>query len=667
MTMTMTNKSFTIRRFFLTQVTGFLGWMLLVLVLSGILFQVEQKRQQRYFRVDLQIRDAGNFKVFYSEDGTFSEENSYQVRIPARNHFTNTVVPLPSGKISFLRIDPTDNTSVYGLRDLEITNGFGESVQRFSMDLLKPLHAHTFYEIKDGSLLSSETNLDPDPAFLLQMDPGIECRQVDIRFMLEVLYGNYRLQLLILLGLFLWRNVYGIYGSLAFFFWLIFNPGFYSPDSIDQIIQASKGVYWNQHPPVMAWIMRFWLKTGFEIPDLIFLQGFLGVFGARYLIHSCLRVLLAGKKLISGMWMEAISAIGLLLLFSVYSPFCYYLNTLWKDSWAVIQFIWLFGFLVSCVHGVRNGTTLAFWRIAGLWLLMVLIVLTRYNAIVILPVFAVILFILLWKRGGWISVGLSVVFFVSSFAAKPLLHRYLQVREFPIENQMMTLDLIGFYTKFPELQKELPYTASSLIEGWETRFEWANIYPISFDQPKIVTEEYGSYTIENPRLKAEYFGVFRSHPIRMMRVKWTHFTHLFGLESTHYWFMSGITPNDFGIRKTPDFASWRNFYVHRSFKVATRALRWFSGVHLVWFVANLLTIAWFAGQWVFQKSIDRVYGVFLYLIPLAYYLSYLISSPARDFRYMYPATMLLQISCFSLLGYGFARLFTRWKTPKASS
>jgi hypothetical protein len=38
-----------------------------------------------------------------------------------------------------------------------------------------------------------------------------------------------------------------------------------------------------------------------------------------------------------------------------------------------------------------------------------------------------------------------------------------------------------------------------------------------------------------------------------------------------------------------------------------------------------------------------LFRVLMCLIPLMYYGSYFISSPARDFRYMYPATLLVQL------------------------
>src|SRR5436305_1900504 len=73
-----------------------------------------------------------------------------------------------------------------------------------------------------------------------------------------------------------------------------------------------------------------------------------------------------------------------------------------------------------------------------------------------------------------------------------------------------------------------------------------------------------------------------------------------------------------------------------------RRLRWVSGVHLVWILVNVAWVGGLLAAW--RRTGEERYGFLaaLLLIPLAYYFSYLAATPGHDFRYMYPATLLIQ-------------------------
>jgi len=615
----------------------FIGWVFLHLI------QYEKLRCEYYFRMDLSIPESGNFKVFYSQDGVFTEENSIVVHMSGTDHLSNAIVRLPVNEFSYLRIDPTDNTSSFRFGNMQIVNEMEETLLSFPVEQLSAANAETCYSVEDGIVASETPNRTSDPSFVLAPDPAVVLPVFSLDAAIQNVVKSYAFPFLAVFLLILMGGwTYGVYGGIVFFFWMVFDPGFYSPDSIDQIIQAKQGVYWNQHPPVMALMLRWWFAvTGLGIREWIFAQGLMGIFGVRLLLKQSLQSCVKGY-ILSPLRLELVSLVGIVLLMSIMSPLRFYLNTLWKDSWAAIEFIWLFGGLFFAYNRRIRDQAVPWYTVFGVGLLMLLIILTRYNAIVIAPVFALILGVLLFPRIHWMSILLAGVFLVGLVGAKPFLHQSLKVREFPIENQMLTLDLVGFYLKYPELRKELPYTGSSLKNGWEEKFEWASIYPISFTRPLIVTEEYGSYTRENPKLKEEYLRVFKTHPFRMLMVKSTHFVQLFGWESTHYWYHGGIEKNELGLKPNTLFKNERKEMLRAANKISTSVWRWVSGVHLVWILVNLVFLGWMLIVWLNERTELKLLWVMFLMIPLMYYASYLISAPAKDFRYMYPSTLTLQ-------------------------
>ncbi|HSU82919.1 MAG TPA: hypothetical protein VLR69_10895, partial [Thermoanaerobaculia bacterium] len=83
-------------------------------------------------------------------------------------------------------------------------------------------------------------------------------------------------------------------------------------------------------------------------------------------------------------------------------------------------------------------------------------------------------------------------------------------------------------------------------------------------------------------------------------------------------------------------------------------------VHLVWILVNVAWVAGLLAAW--RRAREERYGFLavLMLVPLAYYLSYLAATPGHDFRYMYPATLLVQcVTASWLLGEWAARTRAR--------
>ncbi|MCK4342610.1 MAG: hypothetical protein KAY37_12910 [Phycisphaerae bacterium] len=162
----------------------------------------------------------------------------------------------------------------------------------------------------------------------------------------------------------------------------------------------------------------------------------------------------------------------------------------------------------------------------------------------------------------------------------------------------------------------------------------------------IVRAEFVQCATENEELRREYWHAARSFPLELVEVKCRGFVPLLGLSHTYYWVHSpncGLDPNDYELTAARSVRAGREC----AFRVAHwvsghRLWRWVSGVHLVWLAATVAALAVTLVQYRRRPSAAARFQAFLLLMPLAYYLGYLLATTAADFRYMYPATLLMQ-------------------------
>ncbi|MDD4348830.1 MAG: hypothetical protein PHF70_06955, partial [Opitutales bacterium] len=603
-------------------------------------------------------------QVFLDRGSGFREEDSGRRRIPAKER-QNIVIPLDGGTYKGFRIDPVDNASRYELSVIEITRISGETDRSFA---LCDWFSHgSGSHVEDTSIFGGGAGASPDPWHALALDPPLIVEQPappfgDVLSTVLALHGRALMMLALVMAL---GPTAGLLGCVAFFFRVVFDPGFYSPDSIDQISQARIGQFWDQHPVAMALILQAWMKLGLTIRDLIFAQALAGLLGVQY---AAMRVLewFPGLRVPVRQWIAFGVAV---LLSSPLSPLPWYLNTLWKDSWTAILFVWVGGLSIGMLRTV-SGQTSASWIKWGRWsacfAAMLGIVLIRHNALVLVPFFVTILVLLFPVKRLISRIGVSLLLMVIMVGMNPTLHALAGTHRTYMKYQLYMMDLIGMARLYPESMEHLSYTRESLQPGWEERFQWANIYPISFNRPLIVSEEYGCWTRPNPRLEAEYRAAWKRYPVQLLRVKWEHYWRLFGLQKTHYWHDRNIVKNDLGIRERWPTASLRKRMSNWSIWISASPLRWFGGVHAVWAGLNLLICLWLVlktgrclrvlirdSGWKWTSltagSHQLVSLLILLLIPLGYTASFYVASPARDFRYMYPATLLMQVWLLSFV------------------
>jgi hypothetical protein len=418
--------------------------------------------------------------------------------------------------------------------------------------------------------------------------------------------------------------------------WAVFRPALMSPDSLDQYAQARAGEYNDWHPPIMAVALRGVLALGGDIGALMLVQALAGVLGAWALMRELMRVVqMPGDA--ARDWLAA----GLtLLLLTPLTPLAFYLMTFWKDSWLAVLLVWI-GALACRLFTDRNSARSAALaaRAALLIALGGAAALVRHNAVAVLPAIGLLLIVLLWPRlRGWaLPAALLPVAF--ALVADTLIDRAFAVRHTHAGNQVLALELVGLCVLKPEYLDELPYTRSCLIDPeYAEHYVWGAVVPLAWSKQKIVRAEFMAAG-ENPRLRREYWAAVRRHPLDILRVKLRGIRTLMGDQVTAYWFHDKLDPNKFGLVTNAYFHDVREAFTGAAWRVGYSRLRWISGAHVVWLGLNLVLLI---GA---LRGLRRADGRFLtplMLVPLSYYLSYLLATPSHDFRFMYPATLFVQ-------------------------
>jgi hypothetical protein len=444
-----------------------------------------------------------------------------------------------------------------------------------------------------------------------------------------------------------WPDVLTV--AVALFIWRLFFPGLMSQDSISQYGQAVDGLYKDWHPPLMAIVLRTVLGLGGALGLLMLGQCLAGVLGVRALAQGSLELLYGDR--IPPRRAAWLPPLVLLLLLAPVSPLAFYLMTFWKDAWAAVFLLWIGALAIGLfLRGAERR------RVALLVLLSVLLGLVRHNAVVILPVLGLMLWLGLRRAemGRPAALAAAAAPLALWLAANPLIDGFFQVKKMHPDSQIMVLDLVGLCAAGRGVCAELPWTRSHIRdEARLAGYRPGDIGFIFWDDPSPVDP---AMRLDYPRLRAEYLRAVRTFPLELARVKLAAFKPLLGFHQTSYFFHDTIVDNPYGLRLNDRFARVRQSLTWRVAKVSEDpVLRWICGVHLVWMGVNVLWVAALLAL-SFRPGLERFrFLACLMLVPLGYYLSYLAASPTHDYRFMYPSTLMVQCVTLSWLLGGLAR------------
>jgi hypothetical protein len=423
--------------------------------------------------------------------------------------------------------------------------------------------------------------------------------------------------------------------AVALVLWRVFFPGLMSQDSILQYGQALTGRYNDWQPPLLAIAIKVTLGLGGALGLLMLGQCLAGIFGVRALATAVLEFFRGDLPPRRAAW---ISFQVLLVLLVPLSPLSFYLMTLWKDAWAAILLLWI-GALVLDLF--RAG--LARRRLALLVATATLLGLVRHNAIVVLPLAGLAIG---WgaRRGGSrrvAALALALLPLLLCLAINPLIDTLFHVDKLHPDSQIMSIDLVGLCAADRAVCARLPWTQSHVRDpAGLALYRPGDIGFIFWDAGSPVDK---SIRLDYPRLRAEYVRAALVFPGALARVKVQAFETLLGLDQTYYFFHGTLVENPYGLTLNSRFAPIRQRWTGMVQTVAESSLlRWVSGVHLVWLAANVLWIIVLAALSLRPGRERYRWLACLLLVPLGYYLSYLLATPAHDFRFMYPSTLMIQ-------------------------
>jgi hypothetical protein len=266
----------------------------------------------------------------------------------------------------------------------------------------------------------------------------------------------------------------------------------------------------------------------------------------------------------------------------------------------------------------------------------------RHNAVVTLP----FLGLFLWsetrqgsRRGALL---LAAAPLAACLALGPLVNAALKVEETYPESQIMAFDLAGLCAEDHAVCDRYPlFRRHLLVPEYRARYRPGDIGSILWETPVILDRHILDPPL-HPQLTAEYRRALAEHPLLLAEVKGEAFWNLLGTRGTYYFFQQSTVPNKFGLALQEPLRPVREWLVEVAYEVGVGPRRWIAGVHLVWLAANLAWIAALLRLW--RRTGEgrfRSLALFL-LVPLGYYLSYLLAAPVQDFRFMYPSTLLIQ-------------------------
>lgn len=432
--------------------------------------------------------------------------------------------------------------------------------------------------------------------------------------------------------------------ALALVIWLIFWPANMSPDSISQYRQAQLRQFNTWQSPFIAVCLSVVMLFGGDIQIVSLLQSLAAVFAVYFFVTEAaasFRVLPHADA--------ACHRIGFLatILFVVpyWSPFAFYAMTFWKTTW--LAFVLLFW----C------GITLRLWRNRGpspgrdwfefitCFSLTLVVPCIRHNAQILAPILAVAIWNVCPDCRRRVPSAFAGLALVGMFLSPLLVQKAIRARDAKPFNQVMAVELVGLYKYAPHARTRLIHTEEclhiELLEG----FAYGDFGALLWSQPRLVTPNYMG---RSDRLRAEYIVALREFPLELLKVKLLAYSKLLGIRFTSLWCWSEVSANDYGIREG-GWVSARRFFQGLATEIPRHpVLRWLSAVHAVWLCSGIALwiigatrVAAGAAQW---RSVVCVLSV-----AIAYYASYLVATTAHDFRFMYPATLLVQCLMFALV------------------
>ncbi|MEZ5964839.1 MAG: hypothetical protein R3F56_13420 [Planctomycetota bacterium] len=414
--------------------------------------------------------------------------------------------------------------------------------------------------------------------------------------------------------------------------WLVFRPGILTPDTVFQYREAVTGQFTNVHPPLMALVFAAGRRIGVGLGTLMWLQAFTLHLGILLLARTVLRRVVGNRR--PGLTGPMLGA-ALLVASPLLSPCMFYGATFWKDVWLAIALLFAAVAYLRLVDRAEPRRPFDFAVLMGLTAVVPSL---RHNAIVILPALAWLVWHGAPVRDRRLCLLLTTASMLVALAMPRVLNRLARARDADPVGQVLALDLVGLWKAHPECRPSLPHVKANVrADLVDTRYHFGHVAQLLWSEPIIV--EPGMFDREP--LHAQWWRAWREFPLPMLEMKLRAFWPLLGLDQrlTHYWIEHGQWAEDLGLRHE-GWAGAREAVLRFGDKLVARqkTLRWVGRVHGVWLAVAL-------GLWVCARRLGARAAGFagVAALALAYYGGFLLASVMPDYRFMFPATLLVQV------------------------
>lgn len=459
----------------------------------------------------------------------------------------------------------------------------------------------------------------------------------------------------------------------AFLAWFVFHPGLFSPDSIDQLVQATRWSFDDWHPPFLGIMAGAFLRLGGSVPALILFQALGWACASGIAVFAAART--TGPVAARGGAADpgtpsalrrspaALFAGSLILAaWAILPPWPFHAVTFWKDSWTAVG-------VLAMAAGLRLGGN----GKGGAALLVLggasLAALSRHNAAILLPIAGLGLSLMGTRLAAGVAatrarVPLVVVAFLVpalvALGVNRALPHLAPVTSSPIGTVLMAHELgIAIHAR-PGLEARLPYAARAV----------ADRYPVETargDLGALVAHTWWlgpnlGRTLDGPRIAAEYRALLLEEPMLVAELKLRSWINLLNIRGQGFWIQEIIEPNELGIEPTPGRERARLAWIG-----AARVLhawlpsRSILASHAPWILAGLALFALSLGRMARLRARDprgpagadarrsAVMTVLADAVPLAYAAGFLAAYTVPDYRYLYPATLAIQAAIIGRL------------------
>jgi hypothetical protein len=442
--------------------------------------------------------------------------------------------------------------------------------------------------------------------------------------------------------------------------WMVFQPGFMDGDGLGAYASALHPPYNDWNPPLLPIILHGLLRHGYTHSTLVLIQCVAGSLGAYLLARQCISFWYRDSVSVAGISWAA--WVVFIVMMCPISPLAYYLGHFGKDTWALVSVLWL-GVCAFNLYWVAVEKRFGWFGVCNLLLFifcMVLLIEVRYNTLLLVPIFWVMLFALLRVFGLRRALVLSTLAIMLPSLVDFGIHKEFNVLHTHPEDQVLATELVGACVIDPKHRKELPFTDSHLVDSkYRQGYVWGDANPLAGWAGDWCIVKPGYFAGSHEQLWPEYRHFALHHPGLMWRIKVKAFLASM-LDPEPFWHHYAIdAPNDYGQVLNPKFAAFRDWYFTIDRWIYNDIfLRWVGARHLPWFLLTAASVIVLGIAGGIARRPKLLFAALVLLIPLGYFLTYVAAMACHNYRYMYPATAFIEVMAIAVIvGWAF-RPFT---------